>query len=95
MATALAKLSPAPVEIPLGEVVYDKPVSYYQRVIAAMPSARGFDPRHVEGYMRLQHDILQWQEARVDVRLRREHVECSARNFLVFQRVEERGFVDN
>ena len=45
-------------EIPLGVVVYDKPVTHYQRTIAAMPSARGFDPRHIEGYMRLQHDIL-------------------------------------
>ena len=46
------------VEIPLGNVVYDKPISYYQRAIAAMPKANGYDPRHIEGYMRLQHDIL-------------------------------------
>ncbi len=39
-------------------IQYDKPQSYYQRTIAAMPSAIGFDPRHIEGYMRLQHDIL-------------------------------------
>jgi hypothetical protein len=43
---------------PLGNVVYDKPISYYQRAIAAMPVAAGFDPRHIEGYMRLQHDTL-------------------------------------
>jgi len=23
-----------------------------------MKAAQGFDPRHIEGYMRLQHDIL-------------------------------------
>lgn len=53
MATALAVQ-----EVPLGRVVYDKPVSHYQREIAKMKSAQGFDPRHIEGYMRLQHDIL-------------------------------------
>ena len=62
MATATQNLPAKPqqtaVEIPLGRVVYDKPISHYQRAIAAMPAARGFDPRHVEGYMRLQHDIL-------------------------------------
>ena len=46
------------VEIPLGTVCYDKPVSHYQRAIATMKAAQGFDPRHIEGYMRLQHDIL-------------------------------------
>lgn len=45
-------------EIPLGTVVYDKPVTHYQRVISTMKAAQGFDPRHIEGYMRLQHDIL-------------------------------------
>ena len=53
-----ALVQPIVPEIALGRVVYDKPVSYYQRAIAAMPAANGFDPRHVEGYMRLQHDIL-------------------------------------
>ena len=52
------KIQPTGVEIPLGRVVHDRPVTYYQRIIASIPSARGFDPRHVEGYMRLQHDIL-------------------------------------
>lgn len=46
------------VEIPLGTVVYDKPITYYQRAIATMKAAQGFDPRHIEGYMRLQHDTL-------------------------------------
>ena len=45
-------------EAPLVSLVYDKPVSHYQREIAKMKAAQGFDPRHIEGYMRLQHDIL-------------------------------------
>lgn len=44
------------VEVPLGTVVYDKPITYIQREIAAMKKAKGYDPRHIEGYMRLQHD---------------------------------------
>ena len=33
-------------------------MTYYQKAIAEMKAAQGFDPRHIEGYMRLQHDIL-------------------------------------
>lgn len=32
--------------------------TYYQREIAKMPIAQGVDPRHVEGYMRLQYSTL-------------------------------------
>lgn len=67
---------PAVAEVPLGSVVYDKPVSYYQRAIAAMPAARGFDPRHIEGYMRLQHDTLSRLTKRQFSREVRLCVEC-------------------
>lgn len=43
---------------PLVTLVYDKPVTRWQREIALMPKAKGHDPRHIEGYMRLQHSIL-------------------------------------
>lgn len=43
---------------PLVMLVYDKPVTRWQREIALMPKAKGYDPRHIEGYMRLQHSIL-------------------------------------
>jgi hypothetical protein len=33
-------------------------VTYYQKVIAGMKAAQGFNPRHVEAYMRLQHSTL-------------------------------------
>ena len=32
--------------------------TYYQRIISKMRAAQGFDPRHIEGYMRLQHSYL-------------------------------------
>lgn len=43
---------------PLVTLVYDKPVTRWQREIAAHKAAVGYDPRHIEGYMRLQHSIL-------------------------------------
>lgn len=33
-------------------------MTYYQQAIAKMKSAQGFDPRHIEGYMRLQYSTL-------------------------------------
>lgn len=36
-------------------------MTYYQKAIGEYLAKRnivGFDPRHIEGYMRLQHDIL-------------------------------------
>jgi hypothetical protein len=54
----LSALVPAPTQPPLAPLVYDKPVTRWQREIAMMPKARGYDPRHIEGYMRLQHDII-------------------------------------
>ena len=79
-------------EVPLGTVVYDKPITHYQRIIATMKSAQGFDPRHIEGYMRLQHDILSRlskaqfsREVRLCVACIREGgIEAAERNALSF-----------
>ena len=33
-------------------------MTYYQTIIAKSKHAQGFDPRHIEGYMRLQYSTL-------------------------------------
>lgn len=55
---------------------YDKPQTYYQRAISKMRVAQGFDPRHVEGYMRLQHSFLGELSKQMFAREVRLCVEC-------------------
>jgi hypothetical protein len=51
-------------------------MAYYQRAIAVMKSAQGFDPRHIEAYMRLQHSTLDGLSKAAFAREVRLCVEC-------------------
>ena len=33
-------------------------MTYYQKAISEMPEASGYDPRHVEAFIRLEHSTL-------------------------------------
>ena len=51
-------------------------MTYYQQQIANMKAAQGFDPRHIEGYMRLQYSTLDHLDSRTFAREVRLCVEC-------------------